>query len=157
MQETWVQSLSQEDPLEKEMLPTLIFLPGKSHGLRSRLQAMGSQKESDTTEWLNNNNHYTIPPLQVKRYKYFIATFQKSKRKYSRLRYLWGRDYRWKKTILSTSRGALYSENTFHLNARWSVCLNSATEEAKAYTLFYVKALLLWFHIKTIAKFWGLK
>ena len=50
MQETWVQSLSQEDPLEKEMLPTLIFLPGKSHGLRSRLQSMGSQKESDITE-----------------------------------------------------------------------------------------------------------
>ena len=31
MQETWVQSLGQEDPPEKEMQPTPVFLPGKSH------------------------------------------------------------------------------------------------------------------------------
>ena len=31
MQETRVQSLGQEDPLEKE-IPTPVFLPGKSHG-----------------------------------------------------------------------------------------------------------------------------
>ena len=30
-QEMWVQSLGQEDPLEKEMQPTPVFLPGKSH------------------------------------------------------------------------------------------------------------------------------
>ena len=30
-----VQSLGQEDPLEKEMQPTPVFLPGKSHGQRS--------------------------------------------------------------------------------------------------------------------------
>ena len=30
MQETWVQSLGQEDPLEKEMAPTPAFLPGES-------------------------------------------------------------------------------------------------------------------------------
>ena len=30
-----VQSLGQEDPLEKEMAPTPISLPGKSHGQRS--------------------------------------------------------------------------------------------------------------------------
>ena len=34
-QETRVRSLSQEDPLEKEMVPTPVFLPGKSHGQRS--------------------------------------------------------------------------------------------------------------------------
>ena len=42
-----VQSLDQEDPLEKEMEPTLVFLPGKSHGqriLEGRLQSMGSQR-----------------------------------------------------------------------------------------------------------------
>ena len=33
MQETWVRSLGQEDPLEKEMAP--IFLSGKTHGQRS--------------------------------------------------------------------------------------------------------------------------
>ena len=31
MWETWVQFLGQEDPLEKDMAPTPVFLPGKSH------------------------------------------------------------------------------------------------------------------------------
>ena len=35
MQETWVKSLGWGDPLEKEMEPTPVFLPGKSHGQRS--------------------------------------------------------------------------------------------------------------------------
>ena len=35
MQETWVQSLDKEDPLEREWQPTLVFLPGKSYGQRS--------------------------------------------------------------------------------------------------------------------------
>ena len=35
MRETQVQSLGQEDPLEKEMAPTPVFLPGESHGWRS--------------------------------------------------------------------------------------------------------------------------
>ena len=37
MQETqmWIQSLGQEDPLEEEMQPTSVFVPGKSHGQRS--------------------------------------------------------------------------------------------------------------------------
>ena len=34
MQEMQIQSLSWEDPLGKEMAPTSVFLPGKSHGLR---------------------------------------------------------------------------------------------------------------------------
>ena len=34
-QEIQVQSLGQEDPLEKEMQPTPVFLPEKSHGQRS--------------------------------------------------------------------------------------------------------------------------
>ena len=33
MQETWVQSLGGEDPLEKEVIPP-VFLPGESHGQR---------------------------------------------------------------------------------------------------------------------------
>ena len=32
VRETWVQSLDGEDPLEKEMIPTPIFLPGRAHG-----------------------------------------------------------------------------------------------------------------------------
>ena len=32
VQETQVQSLGQEDPLEKEWQPTPVFLPGEFHG-----------------------------------------------------------------------------------------------------------------------------
>ena len=35
MQKMWIQSLGREDPLEKEMQPTPVSLPGKSHGQRS--------------------------------------------------------------------------------------------------------------------------
>ena len=34
-QETWVQSLGQEDPWKREWQPTPVFLPGESHGQRS--------------------------------------------------------------------------------------------------------------------------
>ena len=47
MPEIWVQSLGWEDPLEKEMQPTPIFLPEEAHGQRSLVgytQSMGSQR-----------------------------------------------------------------------------------------------------------------
>ena len=44
MQETWIQSLGWEDPLEKGRLPTLVFWPGEFPGL------YGGCKELDTTE-----------------------------------------------------------------------------------------------------------
>ena len=44
MRETRVQSLGREDPLEKEMQPTLLLLPGESHGGRSLVGSMGSQR-----------------------------------------------------------------------------------------------------------------
>ena len=51
MQETQVGSLGQEDPLEKEMATTTIFLPGKSHGQRSLVSySPWGRKELDTTE-----------------------------------------------------------------------------------------------------------
>ena len=34
VQETWVQSLGWEDPLDEEWQPTPVFLPGKFHGQR---------------------------------------------------------------------------------------------------------------------------
>ena len=53
MQETRVQFLGGEDPLEKgmEWQPTLVFLPGEFHGQRS-LSGYSSRscKQSDTTE-----------------------------------------------------------------------------------------------------------
>ena len=54
MQETWVWSLHQEDPLERKWQPTPVFLPGKSHGQRSLVShSPWGCKELDTTEWLN--------------------------------------------------------------------------------------------------------
>ena len=35
MQDTWVRSLGQEDPLQREWQLTPVFLPGESHGQRS--------------------------------------------------------------------------------------------------------------------------
>ena len=48
IQETWVQSLGQEDPLEEG---TAIFLPRESHGQRSLAGCSPwGRKESDMTE-----------------------------------------------------------------------------------------------------------
>ena len=46
LQDTWVQSLGCEDPLERERLPTPVLWPGEFHGLYSPW----GYKESDTTE-----------------------------------------------------------------------------------------------------------
>ena len=55
MQETQVQSLDWEDPLEKKMAP--VFLPGKSHGQRSLASySPWFYKESDTAEQLNTHS-----------------------------------------------------------------------------------------------------
>ena len=51
MQETWIQYLGWEDPLEKEWKSILVFLPGELHGQRI-LVGYSSQdcKELDTTK-----------------------------------------------------------------------------------------------------------
>ena len=51
MQEIQVWSLDQENPLEKEMATTPVFLPGESIGWRSLVgYSPRGRKESDTTE-----------------------------------------------------------------------------------------------------------
>ena len=51
MWETWVQSLGWEDPLEKELQPTPVFLTGEYHGQSSLIgYSPPGRKESDTTE-----------------------------------------------------------------------------------------------------------
>ena len=46
-----VWSVGQEDPLEKEMQPTPVFLPGESNGQKSLVgYNPWGRKESDTTE-----------------------------------------------------------------------------------------------------------
>ena len=53
MQEILVWFLGQEDPLEKDRLPTPVFLPGESHGQRSLAgYSPRGHKESDTAEQL---------------------------------------------------------------------------------------------------------
>ena len=49
VQETWVQSLDLEDPLEKGKVTTPVFLPGEFHGLYSPR----GRKESDVTGQLS--------------------------------------------------------------------------------------------------------
>ena len=54
MQETQVQSLGLEDPLEKEMQPTPVLLPRKFHGWSSLVgYSPWGRKESDSIEWLH--------------------------------------------------------------------------------------------------------
>ena len=54
MWEIQLQSLGGEDPLEKEMATTPVFLPGKSHGWRNLVgYRPWGHKESDTTERLH--------------------------------------------------------------------------------------------------------
>ena len=54
MWETQVRSLGQEDPLEKEMATTPVFLPGESHGQRSLVgHSLCGRKELDMTERLH--------------------------------------------------------------------------------------------------------
>ena len=51
MQETWVQSLGQEDPWRRERLPNPVFLPGEFSEQRSLAgYSPWDQKELDTTE-----------------------------------------------------------------------------------------------------------
>ena len=51
VQETSVPPLSWEDPLEKEMATTPVFLPGESHGQRSLVSyCPWGHKELDKTQ-----------------------------------------------------------------------------------------------------------
>ena len=53
MQETGVWSLGQKGLLEKEMVPTPVFLPGEFHGQRSLVNySPWGCKTQDITEWL---------------------------------------------------------------------------------------------------------
>ena len=67
MWEIWVQSLGQEDSLEKERQPTPVFLPGESHGQRSLAgYCSWGRKELDTTELLTHTSRIYKEFLQLK-------------------------------------------------------------------------------------------
>ena len=60
MQETRVQSLGWEDPLEKGMATIPVFLPGEFHGQRSLVgYSPRGCKESDTTKRLTLTHSLT--------------------------------------------------------------------------------------------------
>ena len=61
MQVTQLQSLGQEDPLEKKRWRTPVFLSGESHGHRSLAgYSLWPHKESDTTERLSLLFHFSL-------------------------------------------------------------------------------------------------
>ena len=58
IQETWVESLGWEDPLEKEMAPAPVFFPEKSYGQRSLVgYSPRNHKESGMTECVHTYTH----------------------------------------------------------------------------------------------------
>ena len=82
MWETWVPSLGQNDPLEKEMATTPVFLPGESHGWRSLVgYSPRGLKESDTTERIHftslhfsYSNYLTDEVMNLMRVQYMCKT-----------------------------------------------------------------------------------
>ena len=62
MQETWVQSLGGEDPLEEGMATHSAILTWRiPHGQRSLVgYSLWGCKESDTTEWLSTAQQHVI-------------------------------------------------------------------------------------------------
>ena len=58
MQETWVQSLGQEDPWRRKWQPTPVLLPGEFHGQRSLASCnLWDCKELDMTECVHTHTH----------------------------------------------------------------------------------------------------
>ena len=58
IQETWIQFLGQEDPLEKGWQPTPVSLLGESHGQRSLAgYSSWGLKELDVTEHVHIHTH----------------------------------------------------------------------------------------------------
>ena len=61
MQETQVQSLGQEDPLEKGMATTPVFLPGEFHGQRSPVGCSPwGNRDGERTEQLTLSLHCSV-------------------------------------------------------------------------------------------------
>ena len=75
MRETQVRFLSLEDPLEKEMATTPVFLPGESHGWRSQVgYSPWGCKESDTTEHLHFHSNILINNNEKDLHSYYILS-----------------------------------------------------------------------------------
>ena len=68
MQETWVQSLGWEDPLEKGIaIPTPVILPGEFHGQRSLVgYSTWDRKELDMAKQLSLSSGWLLPNFDSK-------------------------------------------------------------------------------------------
>ena len=76
MQETRVQSLGWEDPLEKEQESTPVFLPGEFRGQRGLAGCSSwGHKQSDTTERLAHTQSTYQPLLQIRGRKLLFCHF----------------------------------------------------------------------------------
>ena len=73
MQETWVQSLGWEDPLEKGMATHSSILAGKSYGQRSLATVHGVKKELDMIEQLTHTNKYMVIIIYLKIFWKYIS------------------------------------------------------------------------------------
>ena len=66
MLETQIQSLGQEDPLEREWQPTPVSFPGESHGQRSLVgYSPRGHKESDTMECTHTHTHSRLLSIEL--------------------------------------------------------------------------------------------
>ena len=80
MQETWLQSLGQEYPLEKEMATHSSILAREIPWVEEpgRLQSMGAQKSRTR---LSSNNLNRCLHISVQKQHFFFATFKKKQLK----------------------------------------------------------------------------
>ena len=65
-QEMWVQSLGQEDPLEKEMAPTPVFLPGESYGHRSLVGYSPQGRRRVTHNLVTKHHHQQEEEVKIR-------------------------------------------------------------------------------------------
>ena len=78
MQETGVQSLGREEPLEKEMVPPPVFLHGETHGQRSLVgYSPWGHEELDTTEWLIHSIRWLYPGGVIKQVGKLLSAIKK--------------------------------------------------------------------------------
>ena len=77
MRETWVQSLGQKDPPEKEWQPTPVLLPGEFYVAWWATASSWGCKELDTTERLILSHlHFSLPKLLWKSSKTSTGLYQ---------------------------------------------------------------------------------
>ena len=78
MQDIWVRSPNQEDPLERKCQPTPVFLPGKFPGQRSLVGCSPwGCKESDMTAPLSThtNRYFTPRELRIRKFLFIHEMF----------------------------------------------------------------------------------